>query len=227
MINQCPELWELEECRQQLATHPVRLHLDQCHRCQMSLLAMDLFLTDEDLATDPDQESLQPENLERADAKLSQFIENLTDKPSRRSYPQWIMGMAAVLVAGFGLWMTLPTMQEMLNPSMSQETPVMRGEEVTNPGKQLVLINAERRANGDFNLEWSPVGNGSAYQVVFWNDELMEFLRLPEIYKTSQLIDSKQVPALEHGRYYCIFVLKDGKELFRSKMKEVPQFIDH
>jgi len=225
MSSQCPELWELDESRAHPATHPVRLHLEQCSRCQTSLLAMDSFLNEDDLATDLKLESLQPENLERADAQLSRFIENLTDKPSRRPYPQWFMGMAAVLIAGIGLWMTVPMMQEMRTPSMIQESPVMRGEEVATPGKQLVLISAQRLTNGDLRLKWNPANDGSAYQVVFWNDELMEFLRLPETVETSKLIGRDLVPTPEEGRYYCVFVLRDGKEQFRSKMKEVPPII--
>ncbi len=207
---------------------PQRVHLDECPRCQAQLLALQAFLT---------PPPLPPEaRAGEADAELDRFIEQLSAEvrpaPTRviaREHPtpgwmRWfspgprlVLAVSMLAVVMVGAWL--------LQRPLPERALTRGGPMGTSDSRSVITSEPTVVADG-WVLEWKPVEEATAYEVILLGGDLTERARFNARSTTHLTLAASRLPTgldPAEGLAWQVEAHRGADVVARSSVAELPR----
>ncbi len=213
MTKNCPQPEALLAALAEGPEHPWREHTDSCPRCQALIKAHDSFLADDLAGEHPRSDEAA------ASARLQSSVTDLPRRRTRRANPTWLLGLAAVLLVGLGLFTLAPrtgtfSSRDDLDTGITGEVR-LRGDDLAWPAPTVAV------KDGSLIVGWDLTPAADRYAVVLLTADLTEVARL-DAGPLTELTASREMAAPAAGGFVVIIALRDNQELGRTMPSGLP-----
>ncbi len=216
IMENCPQSEALLLALDEDRSHPWQLHVAACPRCQALVRARDAF-QDDALA-----DQVPHTDEAAAAANLDTFTSGLPRKHQSRSYATRLLGLAAVLLMGLGLFTLSPNLGdyiswEGLDPGTLED---VRQRADQTAGSTTWNAPSVTTKDGSLVLSWQAHPRADGYRVVFLAPDLTEEMDTLVEAETGLTIDRTEAPAT--GGFVVVVALQNGRETGRTMPAALP-----